>query len=156
MIAKHFSFLAGLGLCAALLASTAQAADINVMLDQAKVIRLPEKIAMVVIGNPAIADVAMQKSGVAVVTGKTYGVTNMIILDAKGEMVSEQMVVVKAPNVAMVTVQRGVERETLTCTPDCERTFKLGDAPANFDAVTGQSSARSAFAAGQATAAPAR
>ena len=38
----------------------------------------------------------MQKTGIAVITGKTYGMTNLIILDPKGEMLSEEQVVVQA------------------------------------------------------------
>lgn len=126
--------------------SQAAHAEIQVLLDQAKIIRLPHGMATIVIGNPSIADVTVQKSGIAVITGKTYGVTNFIVLDAKGEIVSEEQVVVQPADKSIVTVQRGVDRELLACTPLCERTVKLGDAQANFDAVTGQASARSGFA----------
>ena len=45
-----------------------------VVLDQAKVEKLPEGVATLIVGNPMIADVTMIKSGVAmVVTGKGYG-----------------------------------------------------------------------------------
>ena len=121
-------------------------AELQVVLDQAKIIRMPARMATVVIGNPSIADVTMQKSGIAVITGKTYGTTNMIILDPKGEMLSEEQIVVRPSDQAIVTVQRGVDRESLACTPLCERTVKLGDAAVNFDAITNQATARSGFA----------
>jgi|1185.fasta_scaffold670248_1 Flp pilus assembly secretin CpaC len=123
-------------------------AEVAVMLDQAKVIRLPARTSTVVIGNPAIADVTIQRSGVGIVTGKTYGMTNLIVLDAAGEMVSEEQVVVRPADASIVTVQRGLDRESLACTPLCERTVKLGDAPVNFDAVTGQASTRTGLATG--------
>jgi Flp pilus assembly secretin CpaC len=136
------------GLAALLLCATGSAAraDVQVILDQARVIRLPPRATTVVIGNPAIADVTIQKSGVGIVTGKTYGMTNLIVLDPAGDMISEEQVIVKPAEDAIVTVQRGLDRESLACTPLCERTVKLGDAAANFDAVTGQASARSGLA----------
>jgi Flp pilus assembly secretin CpaC len=121
-------------------------AEVQVVLDQAKIIRMPSRMATIVIGNPSIADVTVQKNGIAIITGKTYGVTNLIVLDPAGEMLSEEQVVVKPAESQIVTVQRGVDRESLACTPLCERTVKLGDAAANFDAITGQASARSGLA----------
>ena len=121
-------------------------AEVQVVLDQAKIIRMPARMATIVIGNPSIADVTVQKNGIAIITGKTYGVTNLIVLDPTGEMLSEEQVVVKPADAQIVTVQRGVDRESLACTPICERTVKLGDAQANFDQITGQASARSGLA----------
>jgi Flp pilus assembly secretin CpaC len=126
--------------------SQAALAETEVLLDQAKVIRLPAGMATIVIGNPAIADVTVQRSGIAVITGKAYGTTNMIILDANGSTIADEKVVVKAPEEDIVTVQRGVDRESLACTPLCERTVKMGDAQANFDAATNQASTRSGLA----------
>jgi hypothetical protein len=73
--------------------------------------------------------------------------TNFIILDAKGNIILQEDIVVSAPESGIVTVQRGLDRESLACTEHhCERTVKIGDAPANFDAVTGQAQARNGFA----------
>jgi hypothetical protein len=124
-------------------------ADMEVMLDQAKVIKLPRNATTVVIGNPAIVDVTIQKSGLAVLTGKTYGTTNMIMLDSANAQISEQQVVVKPSAEGIVTLQLGPDRVSLSCTPECEKTVKLGDGQATFDSVTGQVSARSGFATGQ-------
>src|SRR5262245_23010551 len=106
------ALLAAAALFAALGAPSAHA-ELQVILDEAKIIRLPAGMATVVIGNPSIADVTIQKSGIAVLTGKTYGITNLIILDRSGEMISEEQVVVKPLDQAIVTVQRGVDRESL-------------------------------------------
>ena len=48
---------------------------ITVYLDQAKVLKLPDKTATLVVGNPLIADVAVQPGGIMVLTAKSYGVT---------------------------------------------------------------------------------
>ena len=50
-----------------------------------------------VIGNPMIADVSMQSGGLMVVTGKGYGVTNLIALDRNGATLMEKQVSVKGP-----------------------------------------------------------
>ena len=46
--------------------------------------KLPEKVSTIVVGNPLIADVAVQSGGLVVVTGKGYGTTNLIVLDRAG------------------------------------------------------------------------
>lgn len=124
-------------------------ADVQVSLDQAKVLRLPPNVATVVIGNPLIADISVQRAGIAIITGKTYGVTNMIVLDAAGTTLSDEQVVVRAPEQSIVTVQRGMDRETLSCSPQCEKTVKVGDAQGNFDLITSQATNRAGLAQGQ-------
>jgi ABC-type Fe3+-hydroxamate transport system substrate-binding protein len=54
----------------------APAADVIVTLDQSRLVKLPEKVATIVIGNPLIADASLQPGGVMVITGKGYGTTN--------------------------------------------------------------------------------
>ncbi len=62
----------------------AAAADIGVLLDQARLIRLPERVSTIVIGNPLIADAAVQSGVLMVVTGKGYGITHIFGLDRRG------------------------------------------------------------------------
>ena len=132
----------------ALLATTAgahgpAAADtLNVVLDQALVTRLPERVATIVIGNPLIADVSIQSGGLLVVTGKGYGVTNMIAFDRSGAVLLERFVRVQGPTEGVLVVYRGVERESYSCTPMCERRVTLGDTPAFFEATIAQTGSR--------------
>ncbi len=58
---------------------------VSVVLDQAKLMRLPDRVSTIVIGNPSIADGTLQAGGLLVVTGKGYGTTNMMILDSKAK-----------------------------------------------------------------------
>jgi Flp pilus assembly secretin CpaC len=120
----------------------ASAADIDVILDQAKLIKLPERIATIVIGNPLIADASVQSGGLMVITGKGYGRTNLIALDRAGAVLLEKTVEVRAPRAGIVVVYRGVERESYSCTPYCDRRITLGDSSAYFDATLAQSSIR--------------
>ncbi|MGE3644889.1 MAG: pilus assembly protein N-terminal domain-containing protein [Beijerinckiaceae bacterium] len=106
----------------------ASAADrIDVILDQAKVLQLPPATATVIVGNPLIADVTMiNRNTQLILTGKSFGQTNMIALDAKGNSVGESNVVVRAPSHGLV-VQRGMVQETYSCQPRCQPTVTLGD-----------------------------
>ena len=69
---------------AAVAEPSADAIAVNV--DQARLVKLPARVATIVVGNPLIADVALQAGGVIVVTGKGYGMTNFIALDTRGTM----------------------------------------------------------------------
>jgi hypothetical protein len=122
---------------------------VSVQLDHAKVVRLPEKAQTVIVGNPGIADVSVQKNGIMIVTGKSFGVTNLIALDSAGKLLAESLVRVgAAAGDSMITVQRGLERETYSCAPECQPTIQLGDASKFFDERGGQISARNSLATG--------
>jgi Flp pilus assembly secretin CpaC len=134
-------------LAATLSAPFAHASEaLSVTLDQATLLKLPEKVATIVVGNPLIADVAVQSGGLMVVTGKGYGSTNMIALDRAGTVLMERAIVVRGPNDYTVSVYRGVERETYSCTPKCERRITLGDSAGFFTQTVTQSDARSGLA----------
>jgi Flp pilus assembly secretin CpaC len=115
---------------------------VTVLVDNAKVIRLPEKTATVIVGNPIIAEVTPQKNGVLVLTGKSFGSTNLIALDNAGSMVAETMIRVEASRDSTITVQRGLERESLSCTPNCQPAVQLGDSANYFGATSSQADAR--------------
>jgi hypothetical protein len=126
----------------------AAAADIVAALDEAKLVKLPERVATIVVGNPAIADAALQPGGMLVVTGKGYGVTNVIALDRTGAVLLEKSVEVTGPTAGAVVVYRGIERETYSCTPVCERRITLGDSSPYFDAAVNQTGNRNGLAQG--------
>jgi len=101
-----------------------------------------------------IADVAIQSGGLMVVTGKGFGATNLIALDRSGAVLMERSVVVSGPKGRdTVQVYRGVQRETYSCTPTCERRITLGDSADFFSAIQGQAETRNGAAAGGAAAA---
>lgn len=119
--------------------------ELTVLVDRAKVIRLPEKAQTVIIGNPGVADIAIQKNGIVVLTGKSFGVTNFIAVDSAGNQIAESKVSVVAPTDSTVVVQRGLERQTYSCTPTCQPTVALGDSPAYFGEIRGQADAHGSF-----------
>jgi Flp pilus assembly secretin CpaC len=136
----------------------ARAADtLTVHVDQATITKVPENATTLVIGNPLIADISIQPGGLLVVTGKGFGTTNFMALDRSGAVLSERNIQVVGPEDQVVYVYRGVNRETLSCTPDCEARITLGDSQAFFDQTLAQSANRTARAQGSAAASgPAR
>ena len=117
--------------------------SITVVVDQAKLIKLPEKVATIVVGNPLIADITVQRNQVMVVTGKNFGTTNMIALDNKGSIISESQIVVMSPQKDRLIVMRGQETETYACNPDCGPVIQIGDSDRHFGRAGAQSRDRS-------------
>jgi Pilus formation protein N terminal region len=112
-------------------AAATAAEPISVHLDQAKILKLPERAATVVIGDPLIADLSIQPGGLAVVTGKAYGATNVVVLDKSSAVLMEKTIEVKGPaDEPLVAVYRGLTRQTYSCTPDCSPRVTLGDTSA--------------------------
>ena len=128
--------------------------SIAVNVDQAKLVKLPPKVATIVVGNPLIADVTLQPGGLIVVTGKGYGATNFIAMDRAGEVLVDRMIQVEGPTDQLVTVYRGVERESYTCMPICQRRVTLGDGDHFFKAAMDQAGSLSSQATGAASAKP--
>ena len=122
--------------------------SVVVLIDHAKVVRLPEKAQTVIVGNPSIADVTVQRNGVMVVTGKSFGVTNLIALDGAGALLAESLVRVSPASDALVTVQRGMERDSYSCAPQCQPSIQLGDSQKYFAEIGGQAANRNAMASG--------
>lgn len=149
LINFRFTIAAAAIICAVL---PARAADIDVVLDRATLVKLPDRVGTVIVGNPLIADVSVQPGGQLVVTGKGYGVTNIIALDRAGKILLEQTVEVQGPKQDVVVVYRGIERESYSCTPNCERRITLGDAQPYFDATLTQTGTRSSQAQSKDTA----
>ncbi|MCB2051672.1 MAG: pilus assembly protein N-terminal domain-containing protein [Novosphingobium sp.] len=135
-----------LGAIVASHAAPASAADtIAVVLDQAKVLQLPPNTATIIVGNPLIADITMiNRNTQLILTGKSFGQTNMIALDRKGNSIGESTVIVRAAKTGLL-VQRGLTQETYSCEPRCQPTITLGDDPkftrGAITAVTARSSA---------------
>ncbi len=128
------------------------AANIAVNVDQAKLVKLPGKVATIVVGNPLIADVTLQSGGVIVVTGKGYGATNFIAMDRTGEILVDRVIQVEGPTDQLVTVYRGVDRESYSCMPICQRRVTLGDGETYFKATIDQAGSLSSQATGNASA----
>jgi len=135
----------------ALAAPAPETVAVNV--DQAKLVKLPGKVSTIVVGNPMIADVTLQPGGLVVVTGKGYGATNFIALDRAGEIVVDRIIQVEGPTDQLVTVYRGVDRESYSCMPICQRRVTLGDGGEYFKSTLEQAGTLNGTATGAAASA---
>ena len=128
----------------------AETSLIAVTLDQAKIARLPHGTTTLIVGNPMIADVTMLKNNDAmVITGKGFGQTNLIAIDAAGSVIDEQQVQV-LPAKTVLVLQSGASRVSYACNPDCMPTVQLGDDDKTFTEAGTQISTRNGYAAGAA------
>jgi hypothetical protein len=134
--------MAGVLLIAAL-AAPAQAESVSVSVDEARVMKLPDSVATIVIGNPLIADATLQSGGVLVLTGKGFGLTNLLALNRAGKIVMDTTIQVVGPTKSdLVVVYKGIQRESYSCAPECEKRMTLGDSTAYFSDILAQSGAR--------------
>ncbi len=137
-----------------LMASSAFAADatvnqdveervsLKVTIDRAKVIRIAKTADTIIIGNPAIVDATIQDGKTIVLTGRAFGVTNLIVLDQDGEPIVDELIVVEGPKHKTVRIYRQAQRETMACDPVCEPTLTLGDNQTSFESISSQMSTR--------------
>ena len=130
---KSFAALIGLTLVIAPILAPAmvRAADapINVNVNMARILRINAPAATVIVGNPGIADVLIQDPQTLVLTGKSYGQTNLIVLDAGGEPIADTIIEVVQMQAGSLTVYQGQARTTLACAPVCQATVTMGDDP---------------------------
>ena len=119
-------------------AQNAETNDVIVLIDQASLVKLDRPAAEIVVGNPSIADVSVQSGKVLIITGKSFGETNLIVIDADGKMITNRRLVVQEPRTGFVTVYPVLARQTLHCAPYCAPELMIGDAPDVFSSVSGQ------------------
>jgi Flp pilus assembly secretin CpaC len=118
--------------CLALMAGgvEANAASLSVPLDRSVRLSVPGSAASVVIGNPDIADVTVVDSHNIFVSGRSFGSTDIHVLDADGRLLISADLVVSAPNSAHVSIYRGATRTDLSCSPVCQSAQGGGKAAA--------------------------
>lgn len=121
---------------------------INVTVDRAKVLRLSEPAETVIIGNPAIVDVTLQDSRTMVLTAKGYGTTNLIVLNAEGLPLADEVVQTQRASATIARVYRGTQQYSYSCTPECTRTIAVGDVNDYFESAKTQAEGRAAWASG--------
>jgi Flp pilus assembly secretin CpaC len=113
-------------------------ATIEVVLNQAKVMHISRPADVVIIGNPAIADATIQDNQTLIITGHSFGTTNLIVLDSTGQPIATGMLTVKPPNDQVVTIYKRAARQTFSCTPDCSPVVAIGDTQDAFGGVAAQ------------------
>ncbi|SFZ86439.1 Pilus formation protein N terminal region [Devosia enhydra] len=115
---------------ASLPALAADASAVTVRANMARILRISAPAATVIVGNPGIADVTIQDPQTLVLTGKSFGQTNLIVLDGMGNPIADTLVEVTIAQSDTVTVYLGSQRTSMSCTPRCNPTIMMGDDPA--------------------------
>ncbi len=134
---RSFRMLAGLLIAAAasLSAVPAFAEGISVLVNQAKILKLARNADTIIVGNPEIADASVQDASTLVLTGKGFGVTNLVVLDHEGRTIVDEQITVSRQSVNSVRVYRRANVQTLSCTPVCEAAYVTSAESASDNAV---------------------
>jgi Flp pilus assembly secretin CpaC len=106
-----------------LLAATPAAAKdglMQVFLNQAKVLKLDRPVSKVIVGNSEVADATVADAKTIVLTGKAYGTTNLVLLDAAGNPMLDERVLVSIDEDNTLRLFRQTDRTIYSCTPACE------------------------------------
>lgn len=125
----------------------AQDGPVMVTVDRAKIFRIDDGASAVIVGNPFIADVSMFDDNTVVITGKSYGSTNLVILDKDSKPIVDEVITVRAADDDVVAVYRKAVRSSMSCSPNCEPTVRLGDGVEAFNEVAEQANSRNSLAA---------
>ena len=99
---------------------------IAVVMNQARIVKLPRPADTIVVGNSTIADAAVQDATTLVLTGKGFGVTNLVVLDKEGAPIMDEQVTVVRQTASTVRVYRRSGVATLFCAPYCEDADEMG------------------------------
>ncbi len=113
---------ASLALIASFLASPAGAVEdmLNVYMNHARVLKLDRPVSKVIVGNSEVADATVADAKTIVLTGRSFGTTNIVILDADGNAIVDERILVSIDEGNTVRVFKQTIRSVLSCTPNCE------------------------------------
>ena len=122
---RVFFLYAATSVAAMVMGANAQAEPgIEVIMNQARIVKLTRAADTIVVGNPAIADASVQGANTIILTGKGFGVTNLVVLDSDGTAVIDEQVTVVRQTAQSVRIYRRADIQTLSCTPYCEGSYK--------------------------------
>src|SRR5690349_4190930 len=92
----------------------------RVFLNHAKVLKLDQPVSKVIVGNAEVADATVADPRTIVLTGKAFGTTNLVLLDADGNALLDERILVSIDEGNTVRLFRQTMRSVLSCTPSCE------------------------------------
>jgi Flp pilus assembly secretin CpaC len=94
---------------------------LRVYMDQARILKLDRDVKKVIVGNADVADVTVADARTIVLTGRSYGATNVVLLDASGNAILDERVIVAVDEANTLRVYKQTERSVLSCSPNCEQ-----------------------------------
>jgi Flp pilus assembly secretin CpaC len=120
------ALLAALALAVVPVAASAQ--TLNVEIDRSARVQLAGAASSVIVGNPQIADVSVVDANTLFITGKGYGVTEVVAVDGVGRTLFQREVVVTGGSTGSVRVWRGGQATEMACASSCAPSIRsLGD-----------------------------
>ncbi|MES2860257.1 MAG: pilus assembly protein N-terminal domain-containing protein [Pseudomonadota bacterium] len=117
-------FALPLAVASVLCASAAQAQSLNVEIDRSTRVALRGSASSVIVGNPAIADVTVVDANTLFVTGKGYGVTEVIAVDGLGRTLFQGEIIVTGGSTGSVRVWRGGQATEMACAASCSPSIR--------------------------------
>jgi Flp pilus assembly secretin CpaC len=112
-------------LCLALNALTAAALGddeefLKISMDHARILKLDRAVSKVIVGNDQIADVTVADAKTIVLTGRSFGTTNLVLLDSAGNAIVDERLLVTLDEARTIRVYRQTDRDVLFCSTSCE------------------------------------
>ncbi len=120
--------------------------DFAVGIDQTKMLRLEGAAAVVAVGNPSIADAIIQTSDTLLLTGRSYGATNILVFDHDGNQTASLIVNVVDLAPRLLTLNRGSAQYSYNCAPDCHPILRIGDTDEVNDTIARQTGTKMGLA----------
>ncbi len=117
---KRFAVAAAVLGIAPAFALSADEDVLRVSMNQARVLKLDRAVSKVIVGNSKVADATVADATTIVLTGRSFGTTNLVLLDAQGNAIVDERVLVSIDEGNTVRVFRQTDRSVLSCTPACE------------------------------------
>lgn len=118
------AFLACVVAMAGLTPQLVRAEDSSMLLvymDHARVLKLDRPVSKVIVGNSQVADATVADPKTIVLTGRSFGTTNIVLLDSDGNAIVDERILVSIDEGNTVRVYRQTDRSVLSCTPTCEQ-----------------------------------
>ena len=101
-------------------AATETEKTIEAFIDQTEILYLSRPAGSLIIGNPSVATVAVHDDRTLLITGKSFGATNLIVLDQIGRPIQSAQIKVGENRAGdTLTISRGANVQTLSCTTRC-------------------------------------
>lgn len=106
---------------------------LRVYMDHARVLKLDRPVSKVIVGNSKVADATVADSKTIVLTGRSFGTTNLVLLDSEGNAIVDERILVSIDEGNSVRVFKQTQRTVLSCTPNCEQHSDTANAASSSD-----------------------
>jgi Flp pilus assembly secretin CpaC len=111
-------------------AALAQNSALRVTMSKAEVITLNGAASVVMVANPQIADVVLERNNLLFVLGKQPGETRLYVYNGAGKPMLEREIVVVPQGERTVTILRNGQPDDYSCAPRCVSLDRRAAAPA--------------------------